>query len=187
MFKFCSLFGISFDPQESVKCDMKDTSSRKEIIVYRVPEFLYSGISWVPQRDGSKKQTLYFVNVCWNSFCTHHRVWDVIFSFKKSKSLSTTESVAKLPPFGPIEGQKWFDQISSQWESQKIRFALIYFGKIRFLPPCIWNIPFMSYSLWTDTLASIYVVSSYLPPHTYVFCRTLVAKAELYWGRDRAA
>jgi hypothetical protein len=33
---------------------------------------------------------------------------------------------------------------------------------------------------WTDTLASIYIVSSYLPPHTHVFCRTLVAKAELY-------
>jgi hypothetical protein len=24
------------------------------------------------------------------------------------------ESVATLPPFSPIEGQKWFDQISSQ-------------------------------------------------------------------------
>ncbi len=59
-----------------------------------------------------------------------------------------TESVATLPPFGTIEGQKWFDQISSQWESQKNRFALIYFGKIQFLPPCIWNLPFMSYSLW---------------------------------------
>jgi hypothetical protein len=59
-----------------------------------------------------------------------------------------SESVATLPPFGPIEGLKWFDRISSQWESQKNRFALIYFGKIRFLPPCIWNIPFMSYSLW---------------------------------------
>ncbi len=57
------------------------------------------------------------------------------------------ESVATLPPFGPIEGQKWFDRISSQWESPKNRFAMIYFGKIRFLPPCIWNIPFMSYSL----------------------------------------
>ncbi len=31
-----------------------------------------------------------------------------------------------------------------QWESQKNRFALIYFGKIQFLPPCIWNLPFMS-------------------------------------------
>ncbi len=50
------------------------------------------------------------------------------------------ESVATLAPFGPIEGQKWFDRISSQWESQKNRFALNYFGKIRFLPPCIWNI-----------------------------------------------
>ncbi len=55
-----------------------------------------------------------------------------------------SESVATLPPFSPIEGQKWFDQISSQWESQKNRFALIYFGKIKFLPPCIWNLPFMS-------------------------------------------
>jgi hypothetical protein len=26
----------------------------------------------------------------------------------------TPESEATLPPFGPIEGQKWFDQISSQ-------------------------------------------------------------------------
>jgi hypothetical protein len=58
-----------------------------------------------------------------------------------------SESIATLPPFDPIEGQKWFDRISSQWESQKNRFALIYFGKIRFLPPCIWNIPFMSYRL----------------------------------------
>ncbi len=55
-----------------------------------------------------------------------------------------SESVATLPPFSPIEGRKWFDQISSQWESQKNRFALIYFGKIQFLPPCIWNLPFMS-------------------------------------------
>ncbi len=60
------------------------------------------------------------------------------------RKLSTAESVATLPPFSPIEGQKWFDQISSQWESQKNRFELIYFGKIQFLPPCIWNLPFMS-------------------------------------------
>ncbi len=65
-----------------------------------------------------------------------------------SRKLSNiTESVATLPPFGPIEGQKWFDQISNQWESQKNRFALIYFGKNQFFPPCIWNIPFMSYRL----------------------------------------
>ncbi len=25
-----------------------------------------------------------------------------------------SESIATLPPFGPIEGQKWFDQISSE-------------------------------------------------------------------------
>ncbi len=66
---------------------------------------------------------------------------------RHSGLMYSAESVATLPPFGPIEGQKWFDRISSQWESQKNRVALIYFGKIRFLPPCIWNIPFVSYSL----------------------------------------
>jgi len=34
-----------------------------------------------------------------------------------------------------IEGNKWFDQISSQWESQKNRFALIYSGKSSFYLP----------------------------------------------------
>ncbi len=60
-----------------------------------------------------------------------------------------TESIATLPPFGPIEGQKWFDRISSQSESQMNRLALIYFAKIQFLPPSIWNLPFMSYRLQT--------------------------------------
>ncbi len=54
---------------------------------------------------------------------------------KRDKKQTLPESVATLPPFGPIEGQKWFDQISSQWESQKNRLALIYLGKIQFLPP----------------------------------------------------
>ncbi len=57
------------------------------------------------------------------------------------------ESIATRPPFGPIEGQKWFNQFSSLWESQKNRFALISFGNIQFLPPCNWNLPFMSYRL----------------------------------------
>ncbi len=34
-------------------------------------------------------------------------------------------------------------QISSQWEFQQNRFAFISFGKIQFLPPCIWDLPFM--------------------------------------------
>ncbi len=65
----------------------------------------------------------------------------------------SSESIATLPPFGPIEGQKWFVQISSQWESQKNRFAFMSFGKIQFLPPCIWNVPFISYRLgWMTTM-----------------------------------
>ncbi len=47
--------------------------------------------------------------------------------------------------FGPIEGHKWFFQIYSQWESQKNRFFS--FGKIQFLPSCIWDLQFMSYRL----------------------------------------
>jgi hypothetical protein len=62
------------------------------------------------------------------------------------------ESIAMLPPFGTIEGHKWFDQISSQWESQKNRFAFISFGKNMFLPPCIWNLPFMTYRFWKNNL-----------------------------------
>ncbi len=65
-----------------------------------------------------------------------------------------TESVATLPPFSPIEVQKWFDQISSQWESQKNRFALTNFGKIQFLPPCIWNLPFVSTATGKLTIKS---------------------------------
>ncbi len=88
-------------------------------------------------------------------------IWLIFFLFLQTKpsfSLCLPESVATLPPFSPIEGQKWFDQISSQWESQKNRFALIYFGKIQFLPPCIWNLPFMSTASghsWTFLLLRI--------------------------------
>ncbi len=42
------------------------------------------------------------------------------------------ESIATLPPLGPIEGNKWFDQIFSQWESQKSRFEFTSFSKIQF-------------------------------------------------------
>jgi hypothetical protein len=59
------------------------------------------------------------------------------YSFSATTPQQAPESIATLPPFGPIEGQKRFDQISSPPESQKNRFALISFGKIQFLPPCI--------------------------------------------------
>ncbi len=52
---------------------------------------------------------------------------------------------------GPNGGNaaSWkFFQISSQWESQKNRSALISFGKIHIWPPCIWNHLLMSYRLW---------------------------------------
>ncbi len=74
------------------------------------------------------------------------------------------ESVATLHPFSPIEGQKWFDQISSQWESQKNRFALTYFGKIQFLRPCIWILPFMSTASvlkWDATQENALLVEKY--------------------------
>ncbi len=98
--------------------------------------------------------------------------------------LPSSESIATLPPFSPIEGQKWFDQISSQWESQKNRFALIYFGKIQFLPPCIWNLPFMS----TASVKGAYIFPLdhcwgaelwYSPRPTY---RTLLSYTATYWA-----
>jgi hypothetical protein len=92
----------------------------------------------------------------WNNRKTSSfKIW--LLTFQRCGAVNP-ESVATLPPFSPIEGQKWFDQISSQWESQKNRFALTYFGKIQFLPPCIWILPFMSTAsveqsqniLWSD-------------------------------------
>ncbi len=40
-----------------------------------------------------------------------------------------------VPPFGPIEGQKWFFQISSQWESQKNQLHLLISAKSSFYLP----------------------------------------------------
>ncbi len=85
------------------------------------------------------------------SYVAEYSIWQHWESHERQErailSSLTSESIVTLPPFGPIEGQKWSDQISSQWASQKNRFALIYFGKIQFFPPCIWNLPFMSYRL----------------------------------------
>ncbi len=38
----------------------------------------------------------------------------IVFVLLLRKIYQDPESVATLPPFGPIEGQVWFDQISSQ-------------------------------------------------------------------------
>ena len=38
-------------------------------------------------------------------------LFDMIESFKV---LFSSEPVAALPPFGPTEGQKWFDHISNE-------------------------------------------------------------------------
>ncbi len=95
------------------------------------------------------------------------------------------ESVATLPPFGPIEGQKWFDRISSQWESQKNRFALIYFGKIRFLPLCIWNLPFMSTASVVVTFLNTNTLS-WLNPTRNIFISTFFTESkcihDFFWN-----
>ncbi len=72
-----------------------------------------------------------------------------------SRRSRTADSIATLPPFGPIEGHKWFFQISSQWESQKNLFAFISSGKIQFLLRCIWDLPFMSYRLWSQLVRGL--------------------------------
>jgi hypothetical protein len=56
---------------------------------------LCSGISVTYPTDSTR-------GPCVNMSTVHNRI------------IQPTESVATLPPFSPIEGQKWFDQISSQ-------------------------------------------------------------------------
>jgi hypothetical protein len=72
--------------------------------------------------------------------------WQGLVSLKSL--FSFPESTATLPSFGPIEGRNSFFHISSQWESQKNLFAFIFFGKIQFLPPCIWDLPYRLYFLY---------------------------------------
>jgi hypothetical protein len=83
-----------------------------------------------------KKTKQYFLSHRWNaSLPPFPPSADAVTRASSQKSLfSFPESTATLPPFGPIEGRKSFFQISSQWESQKKRFAFIFFRKIQFLP-----------------------------------------------------
>ncbi len=105
------------------------------MLVYR-PSFSPSNLlSDSPPFTVSKYST-YIQTVC---------DWDWLGGVESCWRPYSSKSIATLPPFGPIEGHKWFCQISSQWESQKNRFALISLGKIQFLPPCIWDILFLSY------------------------------------------
>jgi hypothetical protein len=71
-------------------CDVTDTSNRKGMKVYRAPEFLYSHMIWVPQRDGSKNLKTYFVYMSWNSILHPSQGLRCYIFFKNSKSLSTT-------------------------------------------------------------------------------------------------
>ncbi len=72
---------------------------------------------------------------------------DRIPPFPLMRGQNCFESTATPPPLG----HKWFVQISGQWESQKNWFAFISFGKIQFLPPCFWNLPFILYRLWSHS------------------------------------
>ncbi len=102
-----------------------------------------------------------------------------------SRDCYAPESVATLPPFSPIEGQKWFDQISSQWESQKNRFALIYIGKIQFLPPCIWNLPFMSTASERERCCQFAEISVRNKNRQDLICRTIAdGKSGNFPGRN---
>jgi hypothetical protein len=49
--------------------------------------------------------------------------------------MKTTESIATLPPFGPIEGHKWFFQISSQWSLTRTGLQLSLSAKYSFYLP----------------------------------------------------
>ncbi len=69
------------------------------------------------------------------------------------------ESIVTVPPFGPIEGQKWFFHISSRWWVSGVPVCIYLFlqnpvfpslhltSPVHVVPP-----PFMSYHLWTRNL-----------------------------------
>ncbi len=94
-------------------------------------------------------QIRYLSVTIYHNFC-HQTIKPSTVPFSDRPNVHTqAESIATLPPFGLIEGHKWFFQISSQWAFQKNRFAFVYFGTIQLLPPCLWDLPFMSYHrLW---------------------------------------
>jgi hypothetical protein len=66
-------------------------------------------------------------------------------------------TLRKLLPFGPIEGHKSFFQISSQWESQKNRFAFASSAKSIFYLSAFEK--FMSHRLWTDTHKQLILIT----------------------------
>ncbi len=57
--------------------------------------------------------------------------WIVKNKWNKWRHLSPNSEAEAALPFGPIEGNNWFSQISSQWEFQKNQSAFISFGKIQ--------------------------------------------------------
>ncbi len=128
----------NINPQIAVKWMQINTAGSIPFFLPRLPKetteslFLFFS-SWgggplSPAQFGLRRQS--YVNPSKSGFC--------------SVSKWSAESTATLPPFSPIEGQKWFDQTSSQWESQKNRFTFISFGKSRFKPPTIWDQLFMT-------------------------------------------
>jgi hypothetical protein len=78
-------------------------------------------------------QYLYFMSL--SDFLFHSILFDIYLYIVRPQP-----RFFHAVPFG------FFSQISSQWESRsrKNQFAFISFGKIQFLPPCIWDLPFMS-------------------------------------------
>ncbi len=47
-------------------------------------------------------------------------------------------AIATLPPFGPIEGNKWFDQIPSQWVPEKPVWIHLFRQNPVTTPPPLW-------------------------------------------------
>jgi hypothetical protein len=88
-------------------CDVSDTSNRKGMKVYRAPEFLYSHMIWVPQRDGSKNLKTYFVNMSWNSILHPSLGLIFYFPFKTQNSWTLLERHSGTlymfsPPLSPF-------------------------------------------------------------------------------------
>jgi len=82
-----------------------------------------------------KKTKQYFLSHRWNaSLPPFPPSADAVTRASSLKSLFSLGVHSHAHSIQSIQGRKSFFQISSQWESQKKRFAFIFFRKIQFLP-----------------------------------------------------
>jgi hypothetical protein len=108
--------GPGFDPSICRHSGIWGAADEAVLNIVRKKKYIWIVLFLVPQLS---------------SYC-YLRPKDFFLSTLLQRCWSYTESIATLPPFGPVEEHQWFFQISSQWESQKNWFAFISLAKSSF-------------------------------------------------------